>query len=106
QQLVADAFKSGRGPQTVWDALRLFGAELFARRRGRSAGSGRAALLPVHAVTVTHAFGHAFRKARSDETRRLLVLQAAGWLASLRDDLGTIVGLSADGPAIEVGEAP
>jgi hypothetical protein len=101
QQVVADAFREGRGPQTAWDALRLWGAEVFARRVGRSAGSGRAALLPVHAVTVTHAFGHAFRSTRSDATRRLLVLQAAGWLAALRDDLARIVGLAAEIPGAD-----
>jgi hypothetical protein len=96
QRLVAQAFQEGRGPHTVWDALRLVGAELFARRTGRSAADGRAALLPVHAFTVTAAFRHAFDSSTRDETRRVLVLQAAGWLASLRDDLARIVGLQAE----------
>jgi hypothetical protein len=56
----------------------------------------------VHAVTVTHALGHAWRTTRSDTTRRLLVLQASGWLPQLRDDLAQIVGLPKSGPAIEM----
>jgi hypothetical protein len=91
--VVAAALRDGVGPRTLWDALRLGGAEVFARRTGRSAASGRAALLPVHAVTVVNAFHHAFHAARESGTRALLVLQAAAWLAALREDLGRIVGL-------------
>jgi hypothetical protein len=102
-ETVAAAFRDGVGPRTVWDALRLAGAEVFGRRLGRSAASGRAALLPVHAVTVVHAFHHAFRATREDGTRALLVLQAAAWLAALRDDLAALVGLG-EGPRLETWE--
>jgi hypothetical protein len=101
QSLVARAFKGGLGPQTVWDALRLLGSEMFLKRRGRTADTGREALLPVHALTVTNAFGHAARSARDDVTRRLMVLQAAGWLAAMRDDLAGLAGLSMQGPGID-----
>lgn len=101
QDLVVEAFKAGLGPQTVWDALRLFGSEMILRRPGRSASAGRTALLPVHALTVTNALGHAWRSTRLESTRRLLVLQAAAWLASMRDDLVDLVGLSMSGPGIE-----
>jgi hypothetical protein len=101
QDLVVGAFRDGLGPVTVWDALRLMGSELFLRRPGRSAAAGRAALLPVHAVTVTNALGHAWRATKIETTKRVLVLQAAAWLASLRDDLAEVVGLSMAGPGIE-----
>jgi hypothetical protein len=83
QRLVVDAFASGLGPATVWDGLRLAASELFGRRRKGPPDSG-GALLPVHAVTETEAFGYAFQSTRSDATRRLLVLQAAGWLPDMR----------------------
>ena len=101
QELVVDSFKDGLGPNTVWDALRLFGSEMVLRRPGRSASDGRTALLPVHALTVTNAFGHAWRSTKVEETRRLLILQAAAWLAAMRDDLGDLVGLSMAGPGID-----
>jgi hypothetical protein len=101
QERVVDAFRSGLAPQTVWDALRLLGSEVFLHRRGRSAAAGRSALLPVHALTVTNAFGRAWRATRLDATRRLLVLQAAGWLPAMRDDLARLADLSMQGPGIE-----
>ena len=82
QDLVVRAFREGVGPRTVWDALRLRAAEVFSHRAS-STPRRREALLPVHAVTVTGAFGHAWRTSRSDRTRRLMVLQAAAWLADL-----------------------
>jgi hypothetical protein len=104
QVLVARAFRDGLGPQSVWDALRLLGAEVFMKRSGRTADTGRRALLPVHALTVTNAFGHAARSAREDATRRLMPLQAAGWLAAMRDDLAGLADLNMDGPGIDVRE--
>ena len=82
QDLVVSAFSEGLGPQTVWDALRLRSAEVFSHRAS-STPRRREALLPVHAVTVTNAFGHAWRTSRDDRTRRLMVLQSAAWLADL-----------------------
>ncbi len=82
QDLVVQAFRDGLGPRTVWDALRLRSAEVFSHRAS-STPRRREALLPVHAVTVTGAFGHAWRTSRDERTRRLMVLQAAAWLADL-----------------------
>ena len=101
QELVVESFKEGLGPRTVWDALRLLGSEIVLRRPGRSASAGRAALLPVHALTVTSALGHAWRSTRLEGTRRLLVLQAAAWLTAMRDDLAGLVGLSMAGPGVD-----
>jgi hypothetical protein len=101
QDRIVQALRDGLGPGTVWDGLRLCGSELFLRRPGRSASTGRSALLPVHALTVMNAFGHAWATTRLDSTRRLLILQAAAWLASIRDDLVGIVGLSMKGPGLE-----
>jgi hypothetical protein len=105
QQLVAAAFAGGLGPATVWDGLRLYGAELFLRRTKSRPAADRAALLPVHAVTVVNALGHAWRCTASEATKRLLVLQAAGWLPELRDALERIVGLAPD-MAVDALRAP
>ena len=101
QELIVHAVRDGLGPQTVWDALRLFGSEVFLKRRGRTADTGRQALLPVHALTVVNALGHAARSARLEGTRRILVLQAAGWLAAMRDDLAGLADFSMAGTGIE-----
>jgi hypothetical protein len=101
QKTVAAALAGGLGTGTVWDALRLGASELFLRRPLSEPASDRGALLPVHAVTVTNALGYAWRTSRSDANRRVLLLQAAGWLPQLRDDLARIVGLAPEARAID-----
>lgn len=99
QDLVVTAFREGLGPRTVWDGLRLRAAEVFLQRSS-STPNRREALLPVHAVTVVNAFGHAWRASRSDRTRRLMVLQASAWLDELHAWLDENVGL-VDGKALD-----
>jgi len=101
QRRIVSAFKDGMGPCTVWDGLRLLASELFLRRLKSRPANDRAALLPVHPVTVVNAFGHAWRTTRDDTTRRLVILQAGGWLPALRDDLAGIVGLNNQAHAID-----
>ncbi len=101
QKLVIAALTEGLGPQTVWDGLRLFAAELFLRHPRVEKMANRAILLPVHAVTVTNAFGYAFRLTTEESTRRILLLQAAAFLALLRDDLSNWIKLSMEGPGID-----
>jgi hypothetical protein len=85
----------------VWDGLRLFASELFLRRRSSRPVHGVSALLPVHAVTVTEAFGHAFRATSLDATKRLMVLQAAGELVLIRDHLAGNGLVSMDRPGLD-----
>jgi hypothetical protein len=94
QALVVSAFQAGLGPATVWDGLRLYAAEIFFRRNPSS--TRRHA--PVHPVTEINAFHYAGRTTRVEETRRLMILQGAGWLPLLREDL---IGLH--GPMTEEG---
>jgi hypothetical protein len=101
QDQAAAALRAGLGTGSVWDALRLWASELFLRRLRSRPAEHREALLPVHAVTVVNALGHAWRSSGNDATRRLVMLQAAGWLALLRDDLAAIAGLGSDTRAIE-----
>jgi hypothetical protein len=93
-ETVAEALRSGTPADAAWDAIVLNGAELFQRRTGRRSVDGRAALLPVHAVTVPSALRHSAGRSRDAGTRGLLLLQAAAWSARLRADLDRSVGLA------------
>lgn len=97
QQLVADAFADGLGPATVWDGLRLYASELL-HRRPQSAARRH---LCVHPVTEVNAFAYVFRTSRDDFTRRLMILQAAGWLPLLYRDLSRFAG-DMEGPGVDV----
>jgi len=93
QDMVLAALKDGFAPESIWDGLRLYAAELFLHRLATETPAHREALLPVHAVTVTHAFGHAWRTTAKESTKQLMLLQATAYLAFLHRDLGLIVGL-------------
>ncbi len=96
QQLVVDAFADGLGPATVWDGLRLYASELF-HRRPRSAARRHG---PVHGVTEVNAFAYAARATRVESTRRLMILQAAGWLPLVRRGLVKFFG-AFEGPGLD-----
>ncbi len=81
QEAIVAALGDGMGPNTVWDGLRLHGAELFYRRD--SAAQRRH--VPVHTITELNAFAHVWRSTGNRNTRRLCLLQTAGWLAEMRD---------------------
>lgn len=88
QKLVVDAFNDGLGPNTVWDGIRLLASELFHQRPSNATRRHG----PVHPVTETNALGYLFRVAKKDEVKKLAVLQAAGWMPRLRDDLARFFG--------------
>ena len=96
QQLVIDAFADGLGPKTVWDGLRLYASEIF-HQRPRSAARRHG---PVHGVTEVNAFHHAWRTTRVESTRRLMILQAAGWLPLMRHALIRFFG-TFEGPGLD-----
>ncbi len=100
QDLALEALGVGAGAATVWDALRLVGADLFFRRTRDVEPAHRGALLPVHGVTVTNALHHAASTTREEATRRLAILTAAGMLPRMRKALVDIVDLSMDGDGI------
>jgi len=79
QDAVVEAFRSGLGPATVWDGLRLYASELMLHRLPKERH------FPVHTVTEIEAFGHAWERARDEAARRLIVLQAGAWISRLRD---------------------
>ena len=69
----------GVAPQSLWDALLDGSGELLMRRPG---------IISLHAVTSTNALHYAFRTSKSDETRRLLLLQNVAFLPMFREARG------------------
>jgi hypothetical protein len=65
-------------PASVWDGVFLTAAELLMRQPG---------VLPVHCVTSANALHYGYQSSSDDETRRLLLLQAASFMAMFRDML-------------------
>jgi hypothetical protein len=95
QDLVLDAYRSGLGPQSVWDGLRLYAAELMLLRPARRS------VFPVHTLTEMEALGHVFGRAREEATRRIVALQAGAWLATVRDAVVRNNGAYDAGPWID-----
>jgi hypothetical protein len=95
QDTVLEAYRSGLGPATVWDGLRLYAAELMLLRPARRD------VFPVHTLTEMEALGHAFDRAPDEATRRLIALQAGAWIATVRDAVVRNNGAYADGPGID-----
>ncbi len=62
-------------PQAIWDALFVGAGELLVRQPG---------IVALHAVTSTNALRFAWQTSDNDETRRLLLLQNASFLAMFR----------------------
>jgi hypothetical protein len=92
--VVIQHIKGGLDTSRAWDAIVRLGSLIFQRRPGRRAADGRTSLLPVHALTVPNAMRTSFLQSRDEQTKSLLLLQAASWTVSLRDDLTSIINLS------------
>jgi hypothetical protein len=84
---VAGALNAGAAPASVWDALFLAGAELAMRHLD---------IISLHAVTSMNALHHAYRTVATDETRLLMMLQGAAFLALFRGELGEKKGARVD----------
>jgi hypothetical protein len=74
---VVDQLARGLGTQPIWDGLLLGGGELLMRRPG---------IVSLHAVTTANALYYAFRNSGDEETRKLLLLQAAAFHTMFRGD--------------------
>jgi hypothetical protein len=62
-------------PSSVWDALFLRGGELLMQQPG---------VIGIHCVTSVNALHYAYQQSGVDQTRQLLLLQAAAFLAMFR----------------------
>jgi hypothetical protein len=75
-----ELLNAGVSPHSVFDALFDGAGELLMRAPG---------ILSLHATTFTNATHYAWQRIRSDETRRLLLLQNAAFMALYRGHPGT-----------------
>jgi hypothetical protein len=76
-ELAIKLLNQGVAPQSVFDALFDGAGELLMQSPG---------ILSLHATTFTNAAHYGWQHARSDETRRLLLLQNAAFLPLFRGD--------------------
>jgi hypothetical protein len=76
---VVALLNGGTGPQAIWDALLLGAGELLVRQPG---------IVALHAGTTTNALRYAWDATASDDTRRMLLLQNAAFLAMFRQAMG------------------
>src|SRR5262249_42054652 len=86
-------------PASVWDALFLTAGELLMRQPG---------IVGLHCVTTVNALHYAYQATANDETRRLMMLQAAAFLPMFREAMvrrsGKLADLRAD--KLEKGDLP
>ncbi|MBI1915873.1 MAG: hypothetical protein HYS12_14230 [Planctomycetes bacterium] len=83
-------------PASVWDAMFLTAGELLMRQPG---------IVGLHCVTTVNALHYAYQATGNDETRRLMLLQAAAFLPMFRKAMegrGTLSDLRVD--RLEKGE--
>ncbi len=73
--LALKLLNAGTAPQSIFDALFNGAGELLMQAPG---------IVAVHAMTFTNAIHYAWHRTRSDETRRLLLLQNAAFLPLYR----------------------
>ena len=66
-------------PASVWDGLFLTAGELLMRKPG---------IITLHCSTTTNALHYAYQTSGDDETRRMLMLQAAAFAAMFRQAAG------------------
>src|SRR5207248_1986416 len=67
-------------PASIWDGLFLTAGELLMRQPG---------IVGLHCVTTVNALHFAYQASANDETRRLMLLQAAAFLPLFRKRMGT-----------------
>jgi hypothetical protein len=72
---VVELLRRGVGPQSIWDGLFLGAGELLVRQPG---------IIALHSVTTTNALHYAYRFAREDRSRRMILLQNASFLPMFR----------------------
>lgn len=86
---VVSLLQAGVGPQAVWDVLMECGGELLMRVPG---------ILTLHSLTTLNALYFAYRTVGDDETRKMMLLQAAAFLPFFRREPEDIRG---GGPRID-----
>lgn len=72
---IVKLLNGGVAPGSLWDAVLLAGNEMFLTAPG---------IAPLHAVTAGNSLHFIFDHSGDDDTRKLALLQAAGWLPMYR----------------------
>jgi hypothetical protein len=72
---VVKQLNAGIAPGSLWDAVILCGNEMLL---------GRPGIVPLHAVTSANALHFVYQASGDDTTRKLALLQAAGWMPLFR----------------------
>jgi hypothetical protein len=75
---VVKLINAGLSPQSIWDGLFVTSGELLMRQPG---------IVALHANTTNNALAYAYRTSSNDETRRLMMLQAAAFLTMFREGM-------------------
>src|SRR5262249_32569115 len=76
---VVEMLNKNVDPSCVWDGLFLTAGELLMRNPN---------IVGLHAVTTANALHFAYQTSGSDETRRMMMLQAASFLTMFRNRIG------------------
>jgi hypothetical protein len=74
-EAVVQALNAGVAPGSLWDAVILDGSEMLLRNPG---------IIPLHAVTSANALHFIGTNSADDTTRKMALLQAAGWMPLFR----------------------
>lgn len=80
---VVSLLQGGVSPQSVWDAVFLGAGELLMRQPG---------IVGLHTLTTANALRYAYGATGDDNTRKLLLLQAASFLPLFRNQMGAKIG--------------
>jgi hypothetical protein len=75
-----EMLKKGISPDSLWDSLFLMAGELLMRQPG---------IVGIHCVTSTNALHYAYQTTGNDETRRMMLLQAAAFLTLFRKNMAS-----------------
>jgi hypothetical protein len=84
---IVTMLNNGTDPSSIWDGLFLGAGELIMRQPG---------IVGIHCVTSVNALHYGYETSSNDETRRMLLLQAAAFLTMFRENMrGRPGGLAA-----------
>ena len=77
-EAIVAKLNAGIDPPSLWDAIFLTAGELLMRQPG---------IVGLHTLTTMNALGYAYQTSGNDETRRMMLLQAAAFLPMFRRNM-------------------
>lgn len=80
---VAELLNRGVAAASLWDAVMLASSEMLVQKPG---------IIALHAMTSANALHYIFGQSGDDTTRKMALLQAAGWTVLFRIALGKVEG--------------